>query len=75
MLGDEYPDVAQSLNNLAYLYDSQGIYSEAEPFCLQALAIFEQRLGVNHPYTITVRENLAACQASLTKISEEPESE
>ncbi|WZI66586.1 MAG: tetratricopeptide repeat protein [Gloeotrichia echinulata IR180] len=43
-MGDEHPDVATSLNNLAYLYDSQGRYREAEPFYLQALAICEQRL-------------------------------
>ncbi|MEG4289455.1 tetratricopeptide repeat protein, partial [Microcoleus sp. C2C3] len=29
--GDEHPNVATSLNNLAYLYHAQGKYSEAEP--------------------------------------------
>ncbi|MEH2360782.1 tetratricopeptide repeat protein, partial [Nostoc sp.] len=53
------PDVATSLNNLAALYRSQGRYSEAEPLYIQALDICEQRLGVDHPNTITIRNNLA----------------
>ncbi|WP_375506187.1 tetratricopeptide repeat protein, partial [uncultured Nostoc sp.] len=59
LLGEEHPDVAQSLNNLAGLYNSQGRYSQAEPLYMQALDIFERRLGTNHPDTITVRNNLA----------------
>ncbi|MEH2179958.1 tetratricopeptide repeat protein, partial [Nostoc sp.] len=59
LLGEEHPDVAVSLNNLAGLYNSQGRYSEAEPLYIQALDIFERRLGANHPNTMTVRENLA----------------
>lgn len=31
VLGKEHPDVAQSLNNLALLYQDQGNYSQAEP--------------------------------------------
>jgi tetratricopeptide (TPR) repeat protein len=58
LLGESHPDVASSLNNLAALYDSQGRYTEAEPLYLQALAIAEQTLGVNHPNTITCRKNL-----------------
>ncbi|MCC5607488.1 tetratricopeptide repeat protein [Nostoc sp. CHAB 5834] len=52
-------DVATSYNNLAELYYSQGRYSEAEPLFIQALDIVEQQLGINHPHTVTVRENLA----------------
>nr|MDZ8076775.1 NB-ARC domain-containing protein [Nostoc sp. DedQUE01] len=36
-LGEEHPDVAATLNNLAQLYYSQGKYSEAKPLYLQAL--------------------------------------
>jgi tetratricopeptide (TPR) repeat protein len=57
LLGDDHPDVAQSLNNLALLYYSQGKYKEAEPLYQQALNILEQRLGVDHPRTIIVRGN------------------
>ena len=56
-LGEEHPDVALSLNNLASLYDSQGKYAEAEPLYRQALEIFEKVLGKDHPSTVTVREN------------------
>jgi hypothetical protein len=38
---------------------SQGRYSEAEPLYVQALELKERVLGVNHPSTITTRENLA----------------
>ena len=62
LLGDEHPSVASSLNNLALLYKSQGRYSEAEPLYIEALAIAQQRLGANHPNTITIRENLEDLQ-------------
>ncbi|HYX17835.1 MAG TPA: tetratricopeptide repeat protein [Nostoc sp.] len=32
--------------------------SDAEPLYIEALEIAEQRLGANHPNTITYRENL-----------------
>jgi tetratricopeptide (TPR) repeat protein len=47
--------VAQSLNNLAGLYDSQGKYAEAEPLYQRALAISEKALGPDHPHTRLVR--------------------
>jgi tetratricopeptide (TPR) repeat protein len=58
LLGENHPSVATSLNNLAFLYESQGRYKEAEPLYLQALAIAEQALGENHPTTVKIRENL-----------------
>ena len=48
-LGPEHPDVAQSLNNLAWLYYSQGEYAKAEPLYQRALAMREQALGPEHP--------------------------
>jgi tetratricopeptide (TPR) repeat protein len=56
-LGEDHPDVATSYNNLASLYESQGRYGEAEPLFKKALAICEQQLGLDHPTTITVKEN------------------
>ncbi|MFM6224698.1 MAG: tetratricopeptide repeat protein, partial [Dolichospermum sp.] len=41
----DHPDVATSLNNLAFLYDSQGNYTEAEPLYIQAL---EMRARLRH---------------------------
>ena len=56
-LGADHPDVANSLDNLAVLYESQGRYSEAEPLFLLSLRVFEQQLRVDHPSTVTVRQN------------------
>ncbi|MBE9246697.1 tetratricopeptide repeat protein [Microcystis aeruginosa LEGE 00239] len=59
VLGDNHPNTARSLNNLASLYQNQGRYSEAEPLYKQALAIKKQQLGDNHPSTATSLNNLA----------------
>jgi tetratricopeptide (TPR) repeat protein len=57
-LGEDHPDVAISLNNLAGLYEAQERYAEAEPLYMQALEIGQQRLGVDHPDTVAIRNNL-----------------
>ncbi|MDE5122352.1 MAG: tetratricopeptide repeat protein, partial [Trichodesmium sp. St19_bin1] len=49
--GNEHPDVASSLNNLATLYESQGRYEEAEPLYVQSLDMRKKLLGEEHPYT------------------------
>ncbi|NEO61572.1 MAG: tetratricopeptide repeat protein, partial [Moorea sp. SIO4G2] len=59
LLGENHPDVATSLNNLAGLYDNQGRYSEAEPLYRQALKIAVQQLGENHPNTQTISRSLS----------------
>jgi tetratricopeptide (TPR) repeat protein len=58
-LGENHPDVANSLNNLAELYRSQGRYEEAEPLYLQALELGQRLLGENHPDVATSLNNLA----------------
>ncbi|CCQ69689.1 Kinesin light chain [Crocosphaera watsonii WH 0402] len=45
---------------MAKLYQSQGKYTEAEPLLIQALAIYKEQLGENHPSTATSLNNLAA---------------
>ncbi len=67
-LGDNHPDTAISLNNLAGLYTVQGRYSEAEPLYKQALAIHKQQLGDNHPLTAASLNNLAALYQSQDDI-------
>ena len=57
LLGQEHPDVALSLNNLAGLYYSQGRYSETEPLLRQALEMYQKLLGEEHPNTQTVSQN------------------
>jgi tetratricopeptide (TPR) repeat protein len=44
-LGRDHPDVANSLNNLAGLYWSQGRYTDAEPLYQRSIAIWERVLG------------------------------
>ncbi|MFO0174610.1 MAG: tetratricopeptide repeat protein, partial [Aphanizomenon sp.] len=58
-LGNDYPDVATSLNNLALLYYFQGQYNDAEPLYLQSLDIYKRQLGNDHPDVATTLNNLA----------------
>ncbi|MGD2183211.1 tetratricopeptide repeat protein [Lusitaniella coriacea] len=58
-LGEEHPDVATSLNNLAELYRSQGRYEAAEPLYLEALELRKKLLGEEHPDVATSLNNLA----------------
>jgi tetratricopeptide (TPR) repeat protein len=51
------PDIGQSLNNLALLYEVQEKYSEAEPLFRRALAIWEKS---EHPDVVASLNNLAA---------------
>lgn len=64
--GEEHPDVASSMNNLAELYRKQGKYEAAEPLYVDAIKILETVLGNEHPWTITIRNNY---QIMLDKMS------
>ena len=57
--GRSTPHYAQSLNNLAELYRSQGNYAKAEPLYLQALETNKQVLGEMHPHIAVCLNNLA----------------
>ena len=59
-LGERHPDVADSLNNLALLYEGQGRYGEAEPLHNKALAIRREQLGERHPDVADSLSNLAS---------------
>jgi len=50
---------AQSLNNLAALYRTQGKYEQTEPLYQRALAIIEEQLGPDHSDTARCLNNLA----------------
>jgi len=69
-LGDDHPDVATSLNNLAGLYCSQGRYAEAEPLYLQALDIQQRQSGGDHPDVATSLDNLARLYESQGRYAE-----
>ena len=58
-LGADHPEVAQALNNLAIVYQSQGKYGEAEALHKRALAIRERALGATHPEVAQTFNNLA----------------
>ena len=57
--GLEHPELANTLHNLAGLYDNQGRYAEAEPLYQQARAIKEKALGPEDPSLATTLNNLA----------------
>ncbi len=51
--------MAVSFNNLALLYNDQGLYAEAEPLFERALAIVERVLGSEHPNLADVLDSYA----------------
>ncbi|MEW6498618.1 MAG: tetratricopeptide repeat protein, partial [Cyanobacteriota bacterium] len=57
--GEEHPHVADCLNNLANLYESQGRYDQAELLHIQALALRKRLLGEEHPAVAQSLNNLA----------------
>jgi tetratricopeptide (TPR) repeat protein len=58
-LGPNHPNVTASLNNLAFLYEQQGRYADAEPLYKRALAIREKALGPDRPDVAQSLNNLA----------------
>ncbi|WP_199246527.1 tetratricopeptide repeat protein [[Phormidium] sp. ETS-05] len=52
-------NVAQSLNNLAALYDSQGCYEQAKPLYEEALAMTKRLFKGDHPDVARSLNNLA----------------
>ena len=69
-LGAEHPDVANSLNNLANLYQDQGRYTEAELLYKRSLSIWENTLGPEHPFVATSLDNLAGLYHSQGRYAE-----
>jgi tetratricopeptide (TPR) repeat protein len=69
-LGADHPDVATSLNNLAFLYYLQGRYSEAEPLYLRSLSLRESQLGADYPDVATSLNDLALLYESQGRYSE-----
>ncbi len=57
--GEEHPDVAMSLNNLASLLQDKGDYGAAEPLLREALAMRRKLLGDEHPHVANALNNLA----------------
>jgi CHAT domain-containing protein len=70
VLGEEHPATANSLGNLAGLYQAMGEYAKAEPLCREALRIWQKVLGQEHPNTEVSLENLALLEIDLGRIDE-----
>ncbi len=58
-LGDAHPDVAASLNDLAWLLVDKGDYEAAEPLYRKSLAMRRSLLGDSHPDVADSMNNLA----------------
>jgi serine/threonine protein phosphatase PrpC len=63
-------EIAKSLSNLADLYCTADLYSEAEPRFRRVLAIRQEVLGAKHPDTAASLHELANCCMSQGKYSE-----
>ena len=55
--GEEHPEVAKSLNNLAFLYEHQGKYDEAEKMYKESLAIKKKVYGEEHLMSQQVQQS------------------
>lgn len=64
------PEVAESLNNLALLYQATGRYAEAEPLFERALSIREKVLGLEHPDVAESLNNLAGLHQATGRYAE-----
>jgi CHAT domain-containing protein/Flp pilus assembly protein TadD len=60
ILGEEHPDVASSLNNLALLLRTRGDYAGAEPLLRESLTMFRKVLGDEHPNVAATMSNLGS---------------
>ncbi|GFZ98512.1 CHAT domain-containing protein [Okeania sp. KiyG1] len=67
---NENSEIANSLNNLAYLYYSQGKYSEAEPLFQEALAMIKRLFKTDHPLVANSLNNLAYLYSYQERYSE-----
>jgi tetratricopeptide (TPR) repeat protein len=65
MLGENHPDFAVHLTNLAALYRSMGDDASALPLCRQAMETTRATLGENHPDFALCLNNLAALYRSM----------
>jgi CHAT domain-containing protein/Tfp pilus assembly protein PilF len=57
--GEDHPNVASGMGNLAVVLEHQSRFAEAETFYKRALAIDEKVFGPNHPVTAVGLNNIA----------------
>lgn len=68
--GDQHPDVATSLNNMANCYYAQGNYEEASKFHSQVLEIRKAAFGDRHPDVAMSLNNMGNCYHAQGNYSE-----
>jgi tetratricopeptide (TPR) repeat protein len=68
-LGPEHLDTAESLGNLAFLYNAMGDPARAEPLYKEALEIRQKILGREHPDTATTLNNLGLLYEAIREYS------
>src|SRR3954451_2955510 len=68
--GEDAPEAAEALNNLALLYRDQGRLTEAEPLYKKAIAISEKALPADHPTLATRYNNLAGLYGAQGRLTE-----
>ena len=71
LLGEEHPNFAGDLNNLAALYYAQGQSSKAEPLLVQAVKIRQRHLGSNHPDTVNSLNGLVMVRDRLNSTAKD----
>jgi tetratricopeptide (TPR) repeat protein len=69
-LGEQHPNVAVALNNLAQLLQATNRLGEAEPLMRRALAIDEQSFGATHPNVARHLNNLAQLLKATNRLTE-----
>ena len=68
-LGEDHPDVAATLANLALVTGLQGNYFEGVALYNRALAIQEEKLGKDHPDVVTTLTMLATFDKAAGRIA------
>ncbi|CCI29544.1 hypothetical protein MICAG_860018 [Microcystis aeruginosa PCC 9808] len=58
LLGEDDPDIAYSLDNLASLYQNLERYEEATESLTRLLSILERSFGSEEPYIISLKDRL-----------------
>src|SRR5215472_620473 len=69
-LGNDHPEIATDLNNLAQLLKDTNRLGEAEPLMRRALAITEASFGSDHPNVAIRLSNLAGLLQATNRLGE-----
>ena len=68
VLGPDHPDLAQSLNNLAALYNDRKQYSRAEPMYVRALGLRQKHCPSDYQRVASVVNHLAMLYKKMVRM-------